>query len=61
MFSRVTFSSKLDLVRIIRGIDDAADRLGLLDFLPLRPQYEDKRFTPRRSREHSTLRDCLRG
>ena len=27
-----------DFVRIVRGVDDTADRLGLLDFLPLHPQ-----------------------
>jgi hypothetical protein len=31
MLSRVTFSSKADLVRVVRSIDDTADRLGLLE------------------------------
>lgn len=29
---------KADLVRVVRGIDDTADRLGLLDLLALHPQ-----------------------
>lgn len=29
---------KADLLRVVRGIDDTADRLGLLDLLALHPQ-----------------------
>jgi hypothetical protein len=31
-----------DFVRVIRGVDDAADRLGLRDLLPLDPQQLGK-------------------
>lgn len=42
MFSRVTFSSRLIFVRVIRGVDDATDQLGLLDLLSLHPQQLGK-------------------
>jgi hypothetical protein len=38
MFSRVTFSSRL----IVGRVDDAVDRLGLFDLLPLHPQKLSK-------------------
>src|SRR6266700_2329552 len=38
MFSRVTFSSRLISCGSFRGVDDAADRLGLLDLLALHPK-----------------------